>query len=485
MSSNLTPFFAAPPGNPSAERLLLISYHFPPGDAVGALRWQKLSLEAARRGWALDVITVHPSSLQRTDGDRLAELPPSTRVYGVPATRLLIDDLERAVWSVVRRLKTVRRRGSAPDRGTLSKSSDEGRPHSLARADVLTRGWSRRAAIRTYYAWLYHRRNLRWAEGAHALGARLARDARPRAVISCGPPHEAHVAASTIAARFAVPHVVDMRDPWSLVERLPEIIAAPITYRAAERHEARVMRAAQLVVCNTEPAAEAMRARYPHLGDRCIAVMNGYDADPLPPAAPDRRFLIAYAGSIYLDRDPGALFRAAARVIHDQGLTPADFGIELMGHEEIAAGPGVLDLAKREGISEYVRRHAPGSRTAALEFLSRAAMLVSLPQDSDMAIPSKVFEYMRYDAWLLALADAGSATARLLTRGGADIVAPHDVVGIARVLEHRLEEFRRSGTPRTPALVPSSSRAEQARIFFAALDRVLGRPASRIGQSAT
>ena len=38
------PFFQAPVSNAlPLRRLLLISFHFPPGGAAGALRWQKLS----------------------------------------------------------------------------------------------------------------------------------------------------------------------------------------------------------------------------------------------------------------------------------------------------------------------------------------------------------------------------------------------------------------------------------------------------------
>ena len=42
----------APDGTP---RLLLITYHFPPGQAAGALRWQKFVTRGAARGWAFDV----------------------------------------------------------------------------------------------------------------------------------------------------------------------------------------------------------------------------------------------------------------------------------------------------------------------------------------------------------------------------------------------------------------------------------------------
>ena len=36
---------------PATDRLILVSYHFPPDTAIGALRWRKLARYAAERGW--------------------------------------------------------------------------------------------------------------------------------------------------------------------------------------------------------------------------------------------------------------------------------------------------------------------------------------------------------------------------------------------------------------------------------------------------
>ena len=98
-----------------------------------------------------------------------------------------------------------------------------------------------------------------------------------------------------------------------------------------------------------------------------------------------------------------------------------------------------------------------------------------------MAIPSKVFEYMRFDAWLLALADEGSASQQLLVGSGADVVDPTDVNGIARVLSERYGSFKLSGPPRQPALIARCSRREQARILFEALEP-LGGGAGDLGE---
>src|SRR5207249_4914766 len=147
---------------------------------------------------------------------------------------------------------------------------------------------------------------------------------------------------------------------------------------------------------------------------------NGYDEDPVPRSRHGRRFTIEYAGTIYLDRNPRMLFKAAARVVRELALSPSDFRIELMGDVKSFEGVPIEVIAGEEHLNGFVGARPPGLRRDVVEFLADAAMLLSLPQDSDMAIPSKIFEYMQYDAWILALAERDSATERLLRGSNAD-----------------------------------------------------------------
>lgn len=104
-------------------------------------------------------------------------------------------------------------------------------------------------------------------------------------------------------------------------------------------------------------------------------------------------------------------------------------------------------------------------------------MLVSLPQDSPWAIPSKIFEYMLYDAWLLVLADEGSPPALLLRGSGADVVPPRDVDAMAVRIRERVQAFRRGERPQRLARETRFSRRHQARLLMDAIGQVAGGPA--------
>src|SRR3989442_15204150 len=119
---------------PNRRRLLLISYHFPPGQAVGALRWEKLAGFAAERGWGLDVVTLDPSALPDPDWTRVADLPSDTRVYGVPACVHPAERLERLVWQAYRRLRPRASRDAGPSGDRASSGGD-----AWARAGLVPR----------------------------------------------------------------------------------------------------------------------------------------------------------------------------------------------------------------------------------------------------------------------------------------------------------------------------------------------------------
>src|SRR5437867_13050434 len=147
-----------------------------------------------------------------------------------------------------------------------------------------------------------------------------------------------------------------------------------------------------------------------------------------------------------------------------------------MGHVRAFDGVPIEQIAAEEGIAEFVRTYPPGPRARALEFLSRATMLVILPQDSDMAIPAKIFDYMQFDAWLLALADDGSATEQLLRGSTADVVPPDAVNAISELLHRRYVQHLRGEWPQRLAVDLRYSRREQAHRLFAAIEAIAGAP---------
>lgn len=463
---------------PSGKRLLLLSYHFPPSDATGALRWQKLVCFAAERGWAVDVLTRHPDGLNNVDFNRLAQLPASTRVYAVRAsTRSSLNTLTALLVRVKQAMKKRRKRMATNQLHPL---------HTPNSVDLVWRNelkWRMKLSqLRTaYHAWRHFADEWIWARAALDAGRELgAYDA----VVSCGPPHMPHVAARQLAQARGVPFIMDMRDPWSLAPAVPVSQASPLWYNIAEKHERACVESAALVVANTEALAQAMRALYPKAANRIVTVMNGCDDDIAPTGARADRFTMCYAGNIYIDRDPTVLFKALGNFIRAEQLTPEQFRLELVGYVDRIGGRTVHDMAADAGLTRFLAIHPRMPRKDALAIMSKAAVLVSLPQDVDLAIPSKIFEYMQYPAWLISLAKRGSATEQLLRDTRAHVIEPDDMEGLTRTMRELWRQYSAGQTAVPVNADGRFGRAAQADVLFQAIDRICGHATTEQNEAA-
>lgn len=462
---------ATPPGG---RRLLLISYHFPPSPEVGGLRWQQLAGHAAEHGWGLDVVTRDPATLQAPDYGRLASLPESVRVFGVQESPSRLEQWEQWGLSLWRSLRP-RRPEPGPADPTAARSGSGSRPGSLHRSNIRWFPPTPRKLLRAYHAWSLFVPMKHWANLALER-ARLVMDpALHAAVVTCGPPHPIHEAGRRLAEYSGMPHILDLRDPWSLQERVLEPKASPLYFFIERWHERRCVAKAALIVSNTAPATSALRQTYPDAPGRFLTVLNGFDESAVPGCPARSRFVIAYAGSIYFDRNPRLLFRAVARLITAEALTPLDIALHFVGNVEHFDGISLRDMAREEGVEDFLSLQARLPREGLLQVLEQASMLVSLPQDSHMAIPSKIYEYMPFHASLLAMAEPGSATAQLLAGSGAEIAAPEDVDSMAEIVARRYHEFNAGRIPTPLAEDRSFSRGQQADILFTAIEETVGR----------
>jgi hypothetical protein len=463
-----SPFFETSPNAAATRRMLLVFFDFAPSAEVGALRWLAMARHGAERGWSMDVVAVRPEFMGTLDETRLTQLPAGVRLFGF--------DGEPPAW--YRALIAVWRRAHGESGAATAAqpgSGMVGHLDGISLGDSLVTAnnasvWRRAFRSRVHFALADS-----FASRAVDLGSRLARHNRYDVVLSSGPPHAAHDAARIIASRMSLPFVMDMRDPWSDESAMPEEMRSGTWARVARAHERRCVSAARLVVVTSQAHAALQQRKYEHLRGRVRTVMNGADTDPLPAVEPGSRFVIAFAGMIYLGRNPRTLFRAAARVARETGATPAEFAVEFLG-DEACDGVPLSTIAAEEELGAHFRSFPFRPRREAMAFLARASVLVSLPLRTLMTLPAKLFEYMRFDAWILALAEKGSATDELLRDTGADVVSPHDVDGIASVIRRRFEEFRRGIRPVAINRDGRFDRARQAAGLYDALEEIVGSP---------
>lgn len=458
-------FHETPCAGEERQRLLLLTHHFPPSPAIGALRWRRFVGIFAEHGWTADVVTVPPET-PATEG--LAELPPGTRVWHVDPPSPVALRLEARLHRLYRRVRRSPDASGAAAAPWNQAAPAEIRREIVRREEVAWRLGTGRGWARLWFTARDLSVARAWAQRVAGAALSLADPQRHRLIITSGPPHHWHEAGRRASVESGIPLVVDLRDPWSVADVVHEYFATPVWLSAVAKQERKVVEHASLVVANTDQLRDAMGERHPAARGRMITVMNGYDEEDVPAAERGSAFVVGYAGSIYHGRDPRPLFAGAARVIRDLSLEPADLQLRFIGDDQYGGVP-LTALAADAGIEPYVHVGGRTSREEAQRFMAGCQMLVSIPWDDRLTIPAKVFDYARFAAWLLVFAGRTSATARLLEGYDVDVVEPGDVDATSAAIERRFRQFRAGRLPAPLSADARLSRRAQASILLAAL----------------
>lgn len=423
-------------------RILLLSQDFPPRTSIGAARWEGFAPFLADAGWGIGVVIEDPEDVLNPDWNRFNRLPPDLRVAS--CKRL------RPTWyQLLRRL-----RGAKPvtvEQAVVATSVGGGKGSASASSLL------RRAMDITVHAHQSRTLAHEFSEVASAMC-----DGRQRIVISSGPAHYVHVAAAEVSRRHNIPHVVDLRDPWMRVIP-PTTLEKWLPDDELRQKEAVTLRRAALIITNTKAAATALESRFPELRERIRSIPNGSDVEPV--MAPDvwpTVFQIAHAGSLYLDRDPRPFMRAVARVRTKLKLNASQLRVVFMGPPARIDGRSLTDLANETGIGDLFEDRAPGTRDEARQLMRESTMAVAFQGETKTQVPAKIFEYVAFPLWLLALVGADSATADLLSGSDALVYNIDDEAATARAIEECYTNYRAGIMPRPAGFDGRYSRAKQA-----------------------
>jgi hypothetical protein len=436
----------------SPRRIFLLTTTYPPRTEVGAARWEGFTPALVHAGWGIDAIIEQPSQPEPPDWGRLARLPADVRVAAIA--------VGLPWWHAA--LMRARAQFRGIPRATDNVSTRDPGPA------LWTSGLKVRQAMS---AAVYAARSRQGVDELAAAAAALA-DERHRIVVSSGPPHYVHIAAARLARQRHIPHVVDLRDPWGRIATPLEDRFLPD--RQLRRSEGPTLERASLIITNTIAAQRVLEGRYPALRDRIRCMPNGSDLDPVDASTLPRpaRFCIAHCGSLYLDRDPRPFLRAAGRVRERLSLGPDDFRIVFMGAPTRVAGRSLEDLAAEAGLAGMFEERAPGTREEARDLLRESAMAVAFQGETRTQIPAKVFEYVAFPVWLLALVGTESATADVLANSDAMVMDIDDEAGAAEAIESCYRRFSAGESARAVGWDGRFSRARQAERLVGELQRL-------------
>jgi len=411
-------------------KILLVSFVFPPCNAIGAVRIGKLAKYLLAAGHEVRVLTAAGTGL------------PETLAVEIPADRIRHTGWRNINWLPFALLHRRAGDGKKPD--TEAAANGAGVPGWLDRL-----GWLYRLFLNVPDG------QVGWLGPAVRAGDKLIEDWRPDLIYASAMPFTSLWVASRLARRHRLPWVGELRDLWVS----SPYYDYPRWRRALERRlERHVLRDVAGLVTVSEPLAKVLRQEN---SAPVAVVLNGYDPDDYSPPpeslASTEPLVITYTGIVYPGRrDPAPLFAAIARL----GWGPEQVRVRFYGRKL----EGVAPLAAKYGMEDVVEVHEPVSfaQSTALQQASDILLLLLWNDPEEEGVfTGKLFEYLGARRPILSLGLENGVAADLIRKRQAGYVG-NDPAAIASQLESWRAEKLSAGIPALAADVGQGlTRADQ------------------------
>ena len=408
------------------QRILLVSYHFPPSAAVGGQRIANFARFLPAYGWEPHILTIADKDIERLDPARVLGLA-EVEIYkaGVCPTPV-------SVWVAAkrfaRRFFSAQRMREDEDRLVIGVKGGQEREHltrrlkryllSLLVLPDLQNGWIPTA---TFMAW------------------RKVRRYRYDWVVTSCPPYSAHLIGLAVKYLTGGRWAADFRDPWMTADPKVLLPMSALSNRIESWLERKVVEESDLVVFNVERLRDAYRQRYAHVAEhKFICIPNG--VSPFGPTEVRKNtskyevFTLSYTGALYVGRSPEPIFRAVSNLILSRKVKADEICIKLVGQCRMIDGVPTSLMIEKYGLEHVVEVHDPVSQAEALEIIHRSHLALLFAPKLAFQIPAKVYDYFSTGTRILAIADDG-ATADLIRQTGSGFTfAPDDISGIAECI---------------------------------------------------
>ena len=230
-------------------------------------------------------------------------------------------------------------------------------------------------------------------------------------IVTSGPPHSLHLIGLELKQKMDVKWFADFRDPWTTIGYHKSL---RLSNYAAKKHKAlenKVLNSADTIIVTSNTT----KTEFQSITSKPIAVItNGYDTENVEKEAVDTKFSLAHIGSFLSERNPKLLWETLVELINEIPDFESHLEIKLIG----AVSQEVLETISEFGLHAYLNNLGYVSHSEAIAHQRKSQVLLLIEinsEDTKSIIPGKLFEYMVSGRPIIAIGPNGSDFAEIIT----------------------------------------------------------------------
>ncbi len=428
------------------NRVLIISYYWPPSGGVGVLRCLKFAKYLRNFGWEPVVYSPSNANYLLRDDVNFKDIPDC------------IELLESPIIEPFGAYKFLS--GRTKDDPT-DPVHIRNKKHFIDNFAIWVRG----------NFFIPDARCL-WVKPSVRFLKKYLKEHPVDAIFTDGPPHTNTLIGMKLSSELDIPWLADFQDPWTQADYYQRY---KIMYWANKRHhklEQKVFQTARKITIASPSWAKDLE----QIGAHDVSVIYyGYDEDDFKnrKPVPDQNFTIVHTGQLGFDRNPDVLFRVLNELKSERIGFTAHLKLVFAGNIDFSVRKEIIE----NGLQENFCDQGFVTRDKAIQ-LNMNARLLLLPlnksENADGRIPGKLFENLRTGRPILCLGPEDSDVAKIIGTYRAGICLPYnDHAQIKRFVTSQYEHFLKGENYLQRFNIAHFSNEEQTRVLSQYLNQLI------------
>jgi glycosyltransferase involved in cell wall biosynthesis len=371
------------------NKVLIVTYYWPPSGGAGVQRWLKFSKYLPQFGWEPVILTVDTdyAAYPAVDTSLESDIPAGIKVFRTKATdwfRIYGNDKSRV-----------------PSAGFANNmdNSLKGKISRFIRGNFFIpdprKGWNKFAV---------------------AKASELIEKEGIKHIITTSPPHSTQLIGLELKKRFPViKWIADMRDPWTDIYYYNLFYPTRLSKKIDLNYERSVLKNADIITTVGPSLGKDFESKIPGIGSKIKIIHNGYDESDFEnvPAEPAGRFTLSYTGTL-----------SASYPV--EGFAKAIQTVKSRGNDILLKFTGLISETHKEYFVSMLGKNnlefIPYSdhKTVVKQMLSSSMQLlvIAMHPGNKSFLSGKLFEYIASGKPVLCLGPADGDAAQILESSG-------------------------------------------------------------------
>jgi glycosyltransferase involved in cell wall biosynthesis len=371
------------------DKVLIVTYYWPPSGGAGVQRWLKFSKYLPEFGWEPFILTVDQefAAYPVTDFSLKDDIPPSLKVYTTPSTNY---------FSIYKKDKS-----RIPSAGFANN------------VDITFKGKLLRFARGNFFL-PDPRRG--WNKYAFRKASEIIEKEGIKHLITTSPPHSTQLIGLKLKKRNPdLKWIADLRDPWTDIYYYHQFYPTFFSKYIDRKYEKSVLKKSDKIITVGASLKNLFSLKIKGIGCKTEVITNGYDEDDFSGIAASNPslFTITYVGTLS-DTYPVEGFLNALTLFKAKGN---ELILRLIG--KISQNQKELILSKtRDSNLEFIQyiEHPEAVRY----MLKTSVLLLIIPdhQSNKSIITGKLFEYLATGKPIICIGPVDGDAARIIESTG-------------------------------------------------------------------